>query len=349
MRVRTWNLAAWAIVGLLLAGSAGATSGEYVEVTCPVCGHGFEGWQAHSTNNLGGQDRDFLEHAAGGQVFLMACWTCPRCLWTGFEDGFEAGAVEETLAARIRAERPLEPRAPVDASVRRTTDIPALVRWDLYVQRLALEDAPVGERAWACLRAAQTQRFDHVWPEALAKARSELWDAEWRTLPLEERRGNRYDAVVRMAEALVTEARDQDAELDDAARALRLLVAAHAWKGRGEDPDATRVLDLLAATVPERSEAVREVEAEIRRRIAVEREYGGRAMAHLEAQVADEATEAEERLALRYLLGELERKQGRHEEARRRLEALLAEEDLPDWVREWGGDALRRAKVLSDD
>jgi uncharacterized protein (DUF2225 family) len=87
-------------LGAALGSPLHATKTEEVGVTCPVCGNEFRAERWFSTNNFGGHDRDFLEHAAGGQVFIICCWTCPRCCYTGSPVGFRAWINDEIAKAK---------------------------------------------------------------------------------------------------------------------------------------------------------------------------------------------------------------------------------------------------------
>lgn len=82
-----------------------ATSTEEVTVKCPVCVNAFKAENCRSTNSVGGQDRDFCKHAAGGQVFIICCWTCPRCFYTGFPDSFDAGKAPKDLLGPLLEEK----------------------------------------------------------------------------------------------------------------------------------------------------------------------------------------------------------------------------------------------------
>jgi len=42
-----------------------------------------------STNNFGGQDRDFCQRAVGTQPVLIVAHACPQCLFPGYSDDFE--------------------------------------------------------------------------------------------------------------------------------------------------------------------------------------------------------------------------------------------------------------------
>ena len=309
---------------LLLASVAAATTSEDVDVTCPLCGNEFRAEQWHSTNSVGGQDRDFLQHAAGGQVFLMACWTCPRCAYTGFGDDFDAESAPEELIARLKKANPLRPAEPIDPATEHCGKIPAWVRYDLWIQMLKLDaETTESQLAFANLRTGQTQRFE--W-----RTLDGIPDFETRSDALYERvkpglpEGSWYDRSMACGRAYEKLAADPESKLDASDRLFARVLAALA----GEELDAS----------------FQAVVGEIRARVARERVYRERAIPHLEKHVAGAGLAEEEAIALRYLLGVLYRRVGKDEEAVAALEPLLAAEGVPEGFMDWIKDELAKAK-----
>ena len=121
------------LIGVLV-GPVGATTTEIEDVECPVCANKFRALGWASTNSVGGQDRDFLRHAAGGQVFLITCWTCPKCRYTGYSGDFSGDEMPQALIQRLKKDNPLKATEPIDPKLQDSWEIPAWVRFDLLVQ-----------------------------------------------------------------------------------------------------------------------------------------------------------------------------------------------------------------------
>jgi len=332
----------------LLCAAAQATSTREVTVTCPVCDTGFKAREWQSTNSFGGVDHDFLEHAAGGQVFIIACWTCPRCCYTGFQDDFDPEKAPKELIAKLKEEKRLSPAEPIDPGTESSDMIPAWIRYDLYVQELKLApDATPGHLSRACLRTAHTQRFgwEGFVGDEFGERLSALIKAKWEALPEEKRdkhSNNRYDIDMSIGRALETEAGDPKSGLDAASRLDAVVAAAFLYKSRGEDQDAVRVLAPLA--VEDLPADLKTLVTEIRIRIERERKYQQMAIPFLEKELAAEEPESGEASGLRYLLGVLYRRTGDTEKAIAKLEPLLADDAIPEGFKEWIRDEIAKAK-----
>jgi uncharacterized protein (DUF2225 family) len=322
------------------------TTTEEVAVKCPVCDNEFKAEQWNSTNNLGGVDRDFLKHAAGGQVFLIMCWTCPRCCYTGYPDDFDSEEAPKELIAKLKKENPLRPAEPIDPNVVESRKIPSWIRYDLRIQVLKLvPDTTAADLANTCLRTAQTQRFEWDLSEAFDKRYGTLYKKAWDALPEEKKVGrtNPYNTYMAIARNFEAEAADPKSDLEGAARLDARVSAALVYKERGEDSEAQRVLDSLAATVLPAD--LKTVAGEIRVRIERERKYQLLAIPCFEKHLAEGKPEAEEAISIKYLLGVLYRRTGDPKKAIGFLEPLLAEEGLPEGFKEWIRDEIAKAKA----
>ncbi len=319
---------------LFLAAPLAATTEEPVEVACPLCANAFRAMEWGSTNSLGGQDRDFLTHAAGGQVFLNACWTCPACRYTGLSQDFESEQAPKELLEALRKENSLRPAAPIDPKLKEAWKIPAWVRYDLWIQALRLRsDTPRGLLAFAHLRVAQTQRFDWIATEGVRdfeKRGGALWDA------MKERLKEIDDGYERE----ITFARGLEG-IEGAEREFALLLAAVIYKTRGEDPDAARLVAVLREH-KQLEEGVAAALREIEERIARAREYTLLALPLFLEELGSEAGDREKALWLRYRVGELLRIVGEKEKALAQLEPLLKEEEPPDGFRAWVEEAIAK-------
>ncbi len=329
---------------LVLATSvASATTGDWVDVTCPVCENKFQGYELHSTNTFGGQDRDLCGHAAGDQPFLLACWTCPQCAYTGHEEDFDPEGPSKELIARLKVKNPLVAAQKIDPKAKRIDAIPAWIRWDLDSQVDVLKKASAETRAWGRLRTAQTQRFQLARPKTLADPLHALWSAYFKRLPKELRRKS-YDRTIAIAKALENDADNAKLPLTAPERVHRWLAAARRFLSRGESPAAARVIGKLRSANKELAPHVSTLVEDVETRIARERVYIAHAVPLFESLTKEADRPVEEKVAIRYLVGELRRKLGQPKEALRWLEPLL-EAGTPDWLRTYASDAIQKTKA----
>jgi len=361
------------IVGIALtAASAPAARPELFPIKCPVCSHSFVGRQVvlFPDANLG-RDRDFLTHAIGPEPFLLACWTCPKCLYTGFPGDF---ADDDELSppaignkpqepppptqqtsrsiARLQERDSLVPRGWVDPTAVFADRAPALVRYDLLIQVLRLDPAtPPGRIAYAYLCAAQTQRFDWRLPFLADRHRcASLLD---RVKSLPETLG--YERDIATARGLAALATDAGSGLDANNRAFALAKAAQLYKMRGEDPDAVRLV-ALARQVRSLEHGLEDALRDIEVRVAREKEYSLGAVPYLERMLAKgrgvddvrciprSRSDAEAKAFCAYLIGVIQRKAGERQRALERLEPLLCTRNLPVGLDAWIEDEIRKAK-----
>lgn len=329
----------------LLALPAVATTSEDVDVTCPVCTNAFQAETWNSTNNVGGQDRDFCRHAAGGQVFIMICWTCPRCYFTGAPAAFDAekNAESKPLFERLRKTKPLKPAVKIDPATKHSGRIPAWVRYDLLRQVAELDDTtkPLA-LASICLRTAQTQRFEWASLED-----ADGWDAAFKRL--EERielpsreEASPYDRDVRCAFLFERLAADQDAKLPAEDRVWARVLGAVYYKRRGEDRDALRLVESFRADKGLDAK-LRAILDDVEKRIEIESKYRARAIPHFEKGLAGLDADSEDAACIRYLIGVLQRGSGEAKKAVESLKAARAMKGMPEPMKAWVDDEIAKA------
>ncbi|MFI5403591.1 MAG: DUF2225 domain-containing protein [Planctomycetota bacterium] len=326
-----------------------ATSTEEVTVKCPVCDNEFKAERCNSSNNMGGQDRDFCEHAAGGEAWIISCWTCPRCCYTGFPKDFDPEKAPKVMVEGLKKENPLKPAEPIDPKLGYSRKIPPWVRYDLLIQRVKLDAGTTSERfANLCLRTAQTQRFD--WDALEAGDFGDRMNARFKeklqAMPEETREKyhhDRYDIDMTIARALEAEAADAKAGLDAAGRIDARVGAAVLYKMRGEDADAERVLAALAGV--ELNPELKAVVEDIRVRIERERKYRQLAIPYFEKHIVEGKPDAHQAVSVQYLLGVLYRRTGDPKKAVASLEPLLTKEGIPEDFLTWIKDELAKAKA----
>jgi len=344
---------------LLIPAAALATTGSYEEVKCPVCGNEFEGWVWGSTNTHL-RDGDFCPHALGDQVLMLDGWTCPKCLYSGFKPDFDPKTKPQDLIARLKKGQLLKAPAAVSPRLKRCTSIPAWVRKDLYLQILELRGGiPPRVRMWVALNAAWTQRFDPYSsrdrePKSRSLVPPEL-QARFDALP-PAHSGKKAKADPldphgyhwSMAHARERDALNPDCELTTAERRLCLLDGAWLLKQRGEDPAASRLLRHLHAMGSDLTKTERKLAVALEQRIARERHYAGIALRLLKEAIKTKDWGREDPNALKYLLGELYRKLGREDQARKTLNAVASDAEADAWVRQWAKRSLGRLGAPKD-
>lgn len=306
----------------LLAAVAVATTWEVVDVTCPVCANTFKARAWKSTNSAGGVDRDFCQHARGDQTLMFSVWTCPRCKFTGRGRMFQETPPE--LVELLKKDNPLKAPIEIDPKLTDTEKIPAWVRYDLQYQMMKLgKGAPVEMLAWSRLRAAHTQRFGWrgLYPKPLWAKVKAIRERDKDKLPEGD-----YAIEIHLARELEKEGPDGR------------LLAAGLYFGRGESPDARRVLDGLRAD-KDLTDEKKKIVAGLDERLAREKRFLALALPLFQ----EAAPKSKHRLDVLYLCGELQRKIGRTEKAIETLDALLKEK-LSGGQRKWVEEALAKAR-----
>lgn len=343
MRTRwvRWGTAMLALT--VVVGTVLATTKHPVDVTCPVCARAFKAAEFMSTNSFGGQDRDFLGHARGEQVFLFACWTCPKCLYSGYGDDFKAGAVPDAVLKTLREDRPLKSPVAIAADLENTEDIPAWVRYDLAIQTAKVRGEKPLVLAWLTLRAGQTQRFGDAGLARIGDLATRAKALVAKLPPSPPERDDYLQATWR-ARRLFELAASADAGLSDPDRELARVLAAYDYARRGELPDVRRVLAVLRPEGKALEGPVALVVAELAERVDREAHYLALAAASFESALTLDLVKADERVNHRYLVGELHRRVGDPAKALAWLEPLAAEAGLDAWIATWVTEAIARAK-----
>ena len=80
---------------ILIVNASFATRISREEKSCPLCGTKFMAEVVWSTNNFGGTDHDLCPHARGASPLSSYIWGCPYCNFCGFSDDFSKSYTEE--------------------------------------------------------------------------------------------------------------------------------------------------------------------------------------------------------------------------------------------------------------
>lgn len=327
------------IIAIFLASvaDAGATTRASRKRACPIDGTEVDAYSVISSNNFEGQDTDLLVRAAGGTPFTITITTCPKCGFTGYAGDF--------LQLPDDATSPDEPAGDsIDEAVRKAVlagalkvpsggdALPAWARYDLLAQLQTLQGAPPSRLAATWLHAAWSVRLaGDGWRLFLEPLDEQTRKATWDKLqPPEDRvkaradvSGSEVDIVRRMLPKLD--------EVPATERVAVIRYVAFLARHRGEHALARRA---MAALVPLLDEAEgKRVSNALDASIAREEGYQRKAIAAFEAQLADESdkTPEEERLVVRYLIGELSRRTGDIDKARQAFKAVRSAA-APEWA-----------------
>ena len=310
---------------------AGATTQETRTFVCPVCDDAFDAPVIRSTNNFGGQDRDFLTRARGAQPVLIAPITCPTCAYSGYEDDFRGDVrIPAEVKERIRQGEALTPRMLIATEEERTF-IPAWARYDLVAQTYALRGKDYKTLAEQFLSASWAVRLaDDTLPALDAPTREALTEwvkAYWNdAAPLYETNASQLEVVVGRAFARKAETA-QGRE-----RLMAALAAVTVLRPHGENTEVLRVLRMLRGVM--QPEAYAALNLAVSDSVARERAFQARAAALFENAVGTVANKQEKAVAT-YLCGELHRRLEHWDEARKFLDKCLRLKDCPAWLAEY--------------
>jgi uncharacterized protein (DUF2225 family) len=94
-----WFVAA---ISLWFINDLSATTIKGRGLSCPVCTAKVDAMVIVSTNNFGGEDRDFLIYPVGFNPIFIEPITCIRCLFSGYTDDFgEKNSIPEPVKEKI--------------------------------------------------------------------------------------------------------------------------------------------------------------------------------------------------------------------------------------------------------
>ncbi len=331
-----------ALAALVLAAGAFAEESRTVTVSCPVCANRFQAQKWTRAHWLAGTDRDLCRHGDDRQFFLLDCWTCPRCLYSGHSAAFgpDPDAPTRAVIRALKKQNPLVAPVSIDRKAQHTGRVPAWVRFDLYLQVLRLRsDRAELDFYGVCMAAAQTQRFE--WTLGLSQV--EAWLAKRIPLPAPKRDTNISEYHVRRANLLETWAADKQTTATANMRNHANALAAVFYKRHGEDRDALRVVGLLE----QRDDLGKELRAllkNLRARIDIEMKYRARALVHLQEMLVKRKPPPAQAAPAHYLVGVLQRQLGKRDEALRALKAARNNDALPENLRAWAADEIVKAK-----
>ncbi|MBN2496367.1 MAG: DUF2225 domain-containing protein [Deltaproteobacteria bacterium] len=328
----TLGLALWLLV--MQSSPVLATTMHKEEVSCPICGQKLTVRRIMSTNNFGGQDRDFCEHARGAQPLLVGPTTCARCLFTGYPDDFDKkpGPELEALRKQLLEQKPLKARGPLELN---------WVRRDLHIQYLMLSDA-LDERLLAdmYLRIAWAVRLEmNPLTPYFHRLTEEQHGRVEKLLPKEQnaRRADKARGDLLAARFLIAKIDELEREEKEAA----LIAAAYMLRNRGEHGLLSEILPKLKEVLPE-GEAGSLIE-KTKASIELEQAYQRKALAaideHLKLKSLPDEGFPDSMKVYVYLAGELARRVGDLDRARSAYRRVIRLQPV-DWLRKLAQEQL---------
>ncbi|HPM75446.1 MAG TPA: DUF2225 domain-containing protein [bacterium] len=305
---------------LVLIGQAAlATSVERVTATCPVCGREIEAQTIVSTNNLGGQDTDFLTRAGGQNPIMIIAITCPQCLYSGYLGDFREPVSEEFKAKFAAAKlRPLD-----------SIDKP-WVRHDLIAQVMKLKDAPARMLADQYLKVSWAARLAdnpfEILYQRLSKEEDEWVSGHYKELENFARDKNPAEREVDDARAVLAGVKEAPAEL----RYAMVLYSLRKLSDHGEHELVAEALPMLQPQLDADDWSL--LAARVNASAEIERRAQRKAVANYTQGLQGDDLDEETRIVHTYLCGELQRRLGRYEQARALFQLAQKNESKPEWL-----------------
>ena len=299
-------------------------------LSCPVCMAKVDAMVIVSTNNFGGQDRDFLTYAVGFNPIFIEPITCIRCFFSGYTDDFERkSSIPELVKENILSGKILRPISPI-TSISDYDQIPAWQRYDLIAQTYQLLNKDKNTLADQYLKASWTVRLSSDPLSVLDKKTNkkvlelihETWDGE------AAKRQNRafYET------ALGREFAQKAKVLKGEQRKIAAYAAIHLLRSHGENNFAKQVLPLLKTV--EAEDKYMKMQRSLKKSISREQFFQAKAVLLFE-KAGEEPNNRSEMGSLWYLSGELNRRLGNWAKARHYFEKCEEMTGLPKWLAQY--------------
>jgi hypothetical protein len=331
--MRFWSLGLALLLCFLLQ-TGWATTAFPEKVNCPVCQTGFSVARMMSTNNAGGVDRDFLQHAGGSQPLVLQIACCPKCHYSNYVDGFvEKNKVPDPIKAFVLSPDYKVPSFQLkgrggDEEGFSQRNVPAWVAYDLRAQICRKKDKTTPlELANLYLKAAWATRFEeNPFDDACASVDEKTLESLSKVMPepKESDKQDRSQLRIDMARQLIGQLGTLAPPQDRAAA----VWAAYTLRRHGEN-------DLIAANWPLLKAHWGEgpdLSQTIATSADLEKHYLALALESLQQHLQGSP---EPKVHLVYLCGELQRRLGHPAEAVPLFEKALQlkpGEDLKNWI-----------------
>jgi hypothetical protein len=306
---------------------AWATTAHREKVRCPACKAEFGVAVMMSTNNAGGTDRDFLQHAGGSQPILLAMGCCPKCHYANYvDDLLEKPKVPEEIKAFLHSPDFRFPefekkRWSGDEEGYSPREVPAWAAYDARAQIVTRTGkAQPKDLANLYLKAAWCVRFEE---NPFAEECDQLDDASRKLLrpllPQPTQESNPSDQRIQWATDLLPRV----ATLPEPQARIAAIWSSYTLREHGEN-------ELLLRSWPSlKAHFSSDPTPALQKSVELEKHYQALALDSL-----TQAIQSEPKANLVYLAGELNRRLGKAQEARQRYDQALTL-NPPDWFQEW--------------
>lgn len=313
-----------------------ATTKALVKFTCPICENKFESYVVLSTNNLGGQDSDFLSRARGDQPILLAPITCPICFYSGYRIDFDSDKkISKRVIEKIRNGKVLKPLVNI-SSTTKSYEIPGWVRYDLIAQTYKVLNKSKESIAEQFLAGSWAVRLETEPLEYLDKStKNEIM----KIISIGEERSrngifNPVEEKISLAEEFEKKSNETKGNIStNYALAALILFRAH-----GENTKVEHLLRVLESRMEKNK--FKEFYEYVIDSINRERYFQQNAVTLIELII--EEKKQEEKAIFTYLCGELYRRLGNWNRARDFFNKALELKDPPEWL----PDLIKKQKKL---
>jgi tetratricopeptide (TPR) repeat protein len=277
---------------------------DYVEVVCPVSGHGFFGMKVSGVNTLKLRDGDFLLRVEGGNHYATRVWSCPYCFFSAYPEVFEQGEQIDFDPMSIE-------KAPLTWEAQESQNAQRLIPVAVKYRNAAAYYYSIGKHPYFMgflnLQGSWASRLANV---SLPRGAMGVWHQVNMRMIKADEHNSEEEKLEAMAEAFRAEleSAESEAEQDE----LTLLLAS-ALRQSGQHRHAIPLLrDLLTRTPPGPFATAASDELEL---AVSERDFQREALRYFKEAVKLKETLPEDRLQSIYLIGELSRRLGDFKQA----------------------------------
>lgn len=335
-----WVTVVTVVCVFLVSQPGRATSIYEMKLRCPVCSHKFKTNAVGSTNNFGGQDADLYVRATGDSPLTFYPKVCPKCSYAGYRFDF-GDTIKFSDSTKASLKSKLSNHAMTKGQLANSIR-EAWLSYEQVAYTYEILGRPAKDLAYAhicaswCVRELK-ETLPGI-PDDMRRAATHYADSIVSTR--DSWRGNRAAGEVKVGREIAGEVLVVPAIEDFVAplAAIRLL------REHGEYVEVLSLLPLLKPLLsPEVFESFND---SMRATIELERRYQRLALHYYSQAVAKMADSGQSSIFL-YLEGELNRRLGHDQSARRCYEAVTRLENLPEDKR-WVSDLAKEQLKLVD-
>lgn len=311
------------------------------DLKCPVCRQAFTAVACPDANTREGVDRDLFARSLGPQPEYYRIATCPKCGYSGYESDFTSSVV---IPPDVRDKILKKPRLALPKGFTPDSDpldLDAADRYELAIICYRWRQRSDEALAWLHLRASWVHRDEgSTLPPDPRLVRVMQFIERWR--PIRDPKENQADAemglATRIAEAIET-GRFNRYQKPYVTLALMMILRRH-----GENRLAEPLIHTMAESkdfTPVMQDAIRRMRDSMQR----ERKHQAAAAECFERAMMSNQITGKNRPPAYYLLGELNRRLGRDQEAIRWYDQALQSPEIDDQLKAWAGQQRAWAAI----